>query len=131
MGFNFNDGMVKPCMPIYTLEIPRWRPALLNELMRSVKGKIRLKKQDREMICAYAWQAKIPRATGKRRVSLHITLRKGMREFDVDAPDKSLYDAMKHAKLIVDDSVKFLERGPLTFSRDPKAWGTKITLEDI
>jgi hypothetical protein len=41
-------------MTIYTLEIPRWRPALLNELMYSVKGKIRLKKRDREMVYAYA-----------------------------------------------------------------------------
>ena len=57
------------------------------------------------MVCTYAWQAKIPRATGKRRVSLHVTLGKGMREFDYDAPWKSLNDAMKHAGLIVDDSV--------------------------
>jgi hypothetical protein len=82
-------------MTSYTLEIPRWRPALLNELMHSVKGKIRLKKQDREMVCAYAWQAKIPPATGKRRVSLHVTLGKGMREFDYDAPWKSLLEPIR------------------------------------
>jgi hypothetical protein len=86
-------------MTTYTLDIPRWRPALLNELMRSVKDKIHLKKLDRKMVCTYAWQAKIPRATGKRRVSLHVTLGKGMREFDNDAYQKSLYDAMKHAGL--------------------------------
>ena len=76
-------------MPSYTLEIPRWRPALLNELMHSVRDKIRLKKLDREMVCAYAWQAKFPPAVGKRRVSLHVTLGKGMRKFDVDAWQKS------------------------------------------
>jgi hypothetical protein len=115
----------------YTLEIPRWRPALLNELMRSVKGKIRLKKQDREIIWAYANQAKIPPATGKRRVSLHVTLGKGMREFDYDAPWKSLNDAMKHAGLIIDDSCEYVEQGPVTFSRDPAAWGSVITLQDL
>src|SRR5688572_25368595 len=118
-------------MTSYTLEIPRWRPALLNELMHSVKAKIRLKKRDREMVCAYAWQAKIPPATGKRRVSLHITLGKGMREFDVDAPWKSLNDAMKHAGLIVDDSSRYVELGPVTFSRDRERCGTRITLEDL
>ena len=118
-------------MTRYILDIPRWRPALLNELMHSVKAKIRLKKRDREMVCAYAWQAKIPPATGKRRVSLHITLGKGMREFDVDAPWKSLNDAMKHAGLIVDDSSRYVELGPVTFSRDRKRCGTRITLEDL
>jgi hypothetical protein len=79
----------------------------------------------------YAWQSKILSATGKRRVSLHVTLGKGMREFDYDAPWKSLNDAMKHAKLIVDDSCKYVEQGPVTFSRDWKNWGTVIRLEDL
>jgi hypothetical protein len=98
--------------------------------MHSVKVKIRLKKQDLRMVCAYAWQAKIPPATGKRRVSLRVTLGEDMREFDYDAPWKSLLDAMKHAKLIVDDSCRYVEQGPVTFSRDPAAWGTVITLEE-
>jgi hypothetical protein len=54
-----------------------------------------------------------------------------MREFDYDAPWKSLLDAMKHAKLIVDDSCKYVEQGPLTFSRDWKNWGTAISFEDL
>ena len=70
-------------------------------------------------------------AEASERVSLHVTLGKGMREFDVDAWQKSGLDAMKHAKLIVDDSSKYVELGPVTFSRDPTAWGTKITLQDI
>jgi hypothetical protein len=118
-------------VPRFTLDIPQWRPALLNKLMHSVRTKIRLKKRDREMVCAYAWQAKFPPAAGKRRVSLHVTLGKGMREFDYDAPWKSLNDALKHAKLIVDDSCKYVEQGPLTFSRDWKNWGTTITLDDL
>jgi hypothetical protein len=118
-------------MTCYILEIPRWRPALQNELMKSVKAKIRLKKLDRQFICTCALQQKIPKATGKRRVSLHVTLGKGMREFDVDAPWKSLNDAMKHAGLIVDDSCAYLEQGPVTFSRDPRAWGSVIRLEDL
>jgi hypothetical protein len=118
-------------MTIYTLEIPRWRPALLNELMRSVKGKIRLKKRDCEMIWGCALEQKIPKATGKRRVSLHVKLGKGRREFDDDAWQKSTLDAMKQAGLIVDDSSRYVETGPVTFSRDRQGWGTRITLEDL
>ena len=99
--------------------------------MCAVKGKIRLKKRDWEMVCAHALQAKILRATGKRWVSLHVTLGKGMREFDYDAPWKSLNDAMKHAGLIVDDACAYLEQGPVTFSRNRQSWGTRITLEDL
>jgi hypothetical protein len=51
-------------------------------------------------------------------VSLHVTLGKGMGEFDYDAPWKSLNDAMKHAGLIVDDARAYLEQGPVTFSRN-------------
>ncbi len=83
------------------------------------------------VVWAYASQSKIPPATGKRRVSLHVTLGKGMREFDADAPWKSLNDALKHAKLIIDDSCEYIEQGPVTFSRNPKAWGTVIRLEDL
>jgi hypothetical protein len=74
---------------------------------------------------------KIPRATGKRRVSLHVTLGKGMKEFDGDAPWKSLGDAMKHAGIIADDSTQYLEMGPVTFSRNWLKWGTRITVEDL
>jgi hypothetical protein len=115
----------------YTLDIPRWRPALLNELMHSVKAKIRLKKRDREMVCAYAWLPKIPPPTGKRRVSLHVTRGKGQREFDADAWQKSGLDALKHAGLILDDSSKYVEIGPVTFSRDWRDWGTVIKLDDL
>jgi Holliday junction resolvase RusA-like endonuclease len=54
-----------------------------------------------------------------------------MQKFDADAWTKSGLDAMKHAKLIVDDSSEFVEIGSLTFSRDWEKWGTKITLEDL
>ena len=76
-------------------------------------------------------EQKIPKATGKRRVSLHVTLGKGMREFDYDAPWKSLHDALQHAKLMGDDACPYLELGPLTFSQDWQGWGARMTLEDV
>jgi Holliday junction resolvase RusA-like endonuclease len=54
-----------------------------------------------------------------------------MKEFDVDAWQKSGLDAMKHAGLIVDDSAQYLELGPVTFSRNWLRWGTRITIEDL
>ena len=54
----------------YTLEIPGWRPALSNELRCHWRKAARLKAADTRMV----WQAMVahgvPRATGKRRVSI-------------------------------------------------------------
>lgn len=118
-------------MTCYTLHIPHWQPATVNQLMHSVRGKIRLKKADREMVCAYTLQARIPRVEGKRRLSLHIILGKGQRGADADAHFKSLLDACKHAGLILDDSSRYVELAPVTFSRDWQGWGTIIQLEDL
>jgi Holliday junction resolvase RusA-like endonuclease len=118
-------------MTSYTLHIPHWQPATVNQLMHSVRGRIRRKKADREMVCAYTLQARIPRAERKRRVSLHIILGKGQRGADADAYHKSLLDACKHAGLILDDSSRYVELAPVTFSRDWKNWGTTITLDDL
>ena len=83
------------------------------------------------MVATYARMAKIPAATGKRQVSLHVTLGKGMREFDADAWAKSVCDALVHAGMLIDDTSQWVEIGPLTFSRDPKSWGSSIILKDV
>jgi hypothetical protein len=117
-------------MTCYTINIPRWHPAPLNKLMKGHwSNGHRLKKVDRAMVAAYA--SNIPKAAGKRLVSLHIILGKGQRAADPDSQFKSLCDALIHAKLLVDDNRQHVELAPVTFSRDPKAWGTRITLEDL
>jgi hypothetical protein len=88
-----------------------------------------LKKVDRAMVAAYA--SEIPKAKGKRRVSLHIILDKGQRAADPDSQFKSLCDALVHAKMLVNDNRQHVELAPVTFSRDPKGWGTVIRLEDL
>ena len=86
-------------MTIYTLDIPRWHPAPLNKLMEGHwSNGHRLKKIDKAMIAAYS--TNIPKAEGKRRVSLHIILDKGQRAPDPDAFFKSLNDALVAAKLV-------------------------------
>ena len=117
-------------MGTWTLTIERWHPATVNELLRSVRTRIRRKKLDREVIMAYTWQQKIPKAQGKRRLSLHIVMGKGQRGADPDAYFKSLNDACVCSGLLVDDSRRYVELTPVTFSRDWQHWGTVLTVED-
>jgi hypothetical protein len=64
-------------------------------------------------------------------VSLHIILDKGQRAADPDSQFKSLCDALVHAGALVDDNRQHVELAPVTFLRNPAAWGTVIRLEDL
>jgi Holliday junction resolvase RusA-like endonuclease len=117
-------------MTCFTLDIPTWHPTPLNKLMKGHwSNGHQLKKVDRAMVAAYA--SGIPKAKGRRRVSLHIILNKGQRAPDPDAFFKSLCDALVHAGALVDDNCQYVELAPVTFSRDPQAWGSVIRLEDL
>lgn len=113
----------------YTFTIPNWQPATVNELMRSVKARIRRKKEDREFVILYSKMSSVPEAQGKRRVRLIITLGPGQRGADADAYWKSLLDAMAHAKLIRGDSKEWVELLPVEYQRGPQK-ATLIELED-
>lgn len=115
---------------IHTLTIPRWTPARINQWEgRHWSVKSRLKKADRTLIVAYAAQQGTPKAQGKRRVSLLLTLGKRMRAGDKDAYWKSSLDGCVCAGLLVDDSPKWCDPGTVTFARGE--WSTSIILEDI
>jgi hypothetical protein len=116
-------------MTCFTIEIPRWHPARLNQMKGHWAKGHHLKKVDRVMVAAYA--SGVPKAQGKRRVSLHIILNKGQRAADPDGQFKSLCDALVHAKMLVNDNRQYVELAPVTFSRRPKGWGTVISLEDL
>lgn len=119
---------------VYRLWIPRWRPATLNQIMRGhwARGAA-MKKADRQMVGTYAHYAGIPKATGKRRLTVEVVLGPRHRPCDEDAFAKSLRDACVCAGLLVDDCTKWLEPGPVTQRRPAKGeeWGTLITLEDV
>jgi hypothetical protein len=121
-------------MPIasgFRLHIPSWHPARLNELLGcSWQRRHRLKKADRELVALYGKLARIPPATGRRRVCLHLVLGPGQRAGDPDAYWKSLLDALVACGLLVDDSRQWVELGEVTFSRG-KARAAVITLEDV
>src|SRR5208337_5025788 len=89
---------------IHTLVIPNWTPSRLNELMRNRWRCAELKRQDTTFVIAYSRIQGIPKATGKRRVTLEITFGKGTRAGDPDAYNKSLLDALVNASLLVSDT---------------------------
>jgi hypothetical protein len=115
---------------VYRLVIPAWRPATVNELFKSVRARIGLKKRDRAFITTYARVQGVPPAVYPRRVSLAITLPAKGRPTDPDALWKSLLDALVQAGLLVDDDSGHCVLGPVTFTRGP-ALETAILLEDL
>jgi hypothetical protein len=109
--------------------IPDWRPALLNELFHSVKERHRLKKIDREFVQVYFHKAKVPHATGKRRVGV-IVHWPWLNTPDEDSVWKSLYDALVINRYLMDDRAEFVCHSEPIF---PHSWTkeTIITLEDL
>lgn len=76
----------------------------------------------------------MPKATGKRRVSMEITMGKGMREYDFDNSWKSLLDGLVKAGMLVDDRNAYCQLGTITHIRDSSKWnewGTTVILEDV
>jgi hypothetical protein len=117
---------------VYRVEIPGWHPASVNELFKSVKSRIRLKKRDRKWIGDFfgPMGSKVPLASGKRRVSITIVLAPGQRGKDVDAYHKSPLDALKYHGLIRNDTDRWCEITPVNYDRAAKM-ATVFLLEDL
>jgi hypothetical protein len=126
----YHEAMMRH-IGVYTLEIPRWHPATVNQLLRSVRGRIRLKQLDREIVWSYGNLQQIPPAKGKRRVTLTIVLAPHQRAHDPDSYLKSLGDACVHAHLLRNDSYLYVEWAPVIFERSPGGWGSRIIFEDL
>ena len=82
------------------------------------------------MIAFYARRAGIPEATGKRRVRMTITLAKGQRAFDPDAPWKVVLDSLVACQMLTDDNRQGVELGGVEFDRG-QARSTAIIIEEI
>jgi Holliday junction resolvase RusA-like endonuclease len=120
-----------PAPAVYRLEIPAIPPSL-NQLMRgTIKARIRIGKAWRLVVAfAFARHAHIPAATGRRRVSLTVTLPGGQRAPDPDNIHKALADALTHCGAIRGDSYKWIEWGSVVFWRGPMP-RTVVILEDV
>jgi hypothetical protein len=120
-----------PTNNVYTLTIPGWQPARVNQWDgRHWAVRARAKKADRELVGAYARLAGIPPASGKRRVSLTLTLAPRQRAGDPDAYFKSLLDALVHAGPLLDDNRQGVELGGVEFERGAEH-ATRVLLEDL
>ena len=115
---------------IHILDIPKWHPTRLNQLLGHWSKPHKRKKADRLIVWQSSLASKIPKATGKRRLTLHIILKKWQRGADPDGYFKSLNDALVHAGLLKNDSKEWVELSPVIYSRGEN-WGSRIILEDL
>ena len=115
----------------YRLKIDRWHPVRLNKLMNCHPcTRSRLRKADDNMVAGYTILNRIPVATGRRRVDLHLTLGPRQQEGDEDNWWKSIKDALVNARMLIDDKKLWCEQGEVTFERGVER-GTLITLTDL
>jgi hypothetical protein len=118
-----------PVPRTHTLTIPKYRPPLTNELMFGPVGRrIRLQRECSQLFAYYAMLQLVPPATGKRRVSLVVTLSGRMRESDADSLWKATLDALVNCGLLLNDTVRGVELGSVTFERGEERC-TKVILE--
>ncbi len=89
----------------------------------------KLKRADRQWVGTYAMLRDIPKALGKRRVSLEVVITGRQQETDPDALWKSCLDCLVHARLLVDDSPRYCELGAVAYRRDGEP-GTTVVLEE-
>lgn len=118
----------------WTLLIPGWCPPSTNKLWKAShwSGGHRIKQQVGRTIYG-AWLVSRPAvmcATGKRRVSVAVTVAGRGGIPDPDNILKCLLDGLKRNHLIVDDSAHYLELGQVTVERG-KEKRTVVVLEDM
>jgi hypothetical protein len=117
-------------MAVYHVPIPA-QPPTLNALTRGkLKSRMRLGKMWAQVVAAYVNRAGVPKAKGKRKVSIHIIL--GYRQVGAD-PDcwfKSCNDALSSCGALTKDNRFGVELGPVTYGKG-KEPACVLTLEDV
>lgn len=122
---------------VHVLTIPNFVPATLNQLLGNWRKRARLKKLDREMVATYARLQEIPKATGKRRVSLRIgwgdgkagRRKGGGRRPDPEAFWKSVNDSLVSCGLLTDDNEHGVELGPVEYVAGERR--TEVVLTEV
>ncbi len=119
-------------MPRYEIHLTNYRPPRTNELYRAkFRGRMALEKECKQFVAFYG--SHVPKATGKRRVSMVVTLAVRQRMPDADEQClKAVLDALVADQLLVSDRREWCECVPTEFvlsrKRQPH---TLITLEDV
>ncbi len=118
-------------MTTHRLFLPSFRFRSLNaQIGRHWGAKAKIKRNEREVVAGYAMVYRLPRAEGKRRVSLEIVLTGHQKPTDDDNAFKSCLDALTACGLLVDDSPRWVELGTVEYSRSGEP-GTTIILQDL
>ncbi len=114
-----------------TLTIDGWHPVRLNTLLRlhwSIRNASL--KLDANLLAVEAYKQGIVKAKGKRRVSLAIRHQRGVKAPDPDAFWKSTLDGLVKCRLLVDDSARWCELGPVSVVA-AEGRGMTLVLEDM
>ncbi len=94
----------------WTMTVPQWTPALLNDVMgKHWQRAHKIKRKQAEMLAVYARLQDVPRATGKRKLSVTCYGWPTGRIPDQDAIWKLLLDSLVRAQLLTDDGPSGLE----------------------
>ncbi len=110
------------------ISVKHWIPTPLNKLMTCHWANAgRLKKLD--LMVVEIASSGLPKAKGKRRVRMTITLAKHQRAPDPDALWKTTLDALVHAGMLTDDNRQGVELDPVEFMRGTEQ-ATTILLMD-
>jgi hypothetical protein len=117
--------------PVHEVRIAGAICPTLNALMRGkLRARMALEAGWRAVVAHAATAAGVPRATGKRRVTIRIILGARRRGADPDAFFKASGDALKAAGMLVDDSRKWVEWAPTEY--EPGAQdGTVYVIEEV
>jgi hypothetical protein len=115
----------------HTLTLGGWQPTRLNVLLRLHWGaRLRALRGDADVVAAEAFRQGVPKAAGKRRVSLTVRHRKGVAAPDPDSLWKGLLDALTACGLLLDDDPAHCELGPVGYEVAPRR-GLVVVLEDV
>lgn len=113
----------------WSVKVMNWCPTSDNMRAKGLKRWIRGKAADREVIRTWLVEfARVPRAAGKRRLSVHIEKRGPM--IDPSNTNKSVRDALVNCGLLVNDNPEWLEAAEPT-AVPGKVSSTTIILEDL
>lgn len=116
-------------MPTFTVTISDFLPTRLNALLRMHWAKRgRVLRSEADLVAVAVRQVDVPRATGRRRVSLRFESPRT--PADADGRLKGLLDALTACGALVDDGPGWLELGTVESVRGP-ARRTTICLEDL
>lgn len=115
----------------HTLILDAFQPHRLNVLLRlHWAARNRALKGDADVVAAEAFRQGIPKAAGKRRVSLTVRHGRSVKAADADALWKSLLDALVKCGLLLDDDPAHCELGTVGYETAERR-GLVVLLEDL